>query len=225
MKLYTTPQACSVAAQIALIELGIDHTVEFVDIYVQPHLVLSTMTPYSNINPKGAVPALELDSGELLTEIGVILQYIGDLKPNHGLLPAYGSLARYRVMEWLSYINSDLHKSIGPLFNPHMPEAGKEIHRQNINRRLSYIEDQLVGKPYLTGSNFTVADAYLFVMMGCRPYLKFGFSQYENLVKFHKQVSGRSSFLQVVEVNAQVMSRIRLPAFPAGINGENYEGL
>jgi glutathione S-transferase len=216
MKLYSTPLASSVAAQIALIELGIPHTVEFVDIFVQPHVVLSDGTPYARVNPKEAVPALQLDSGELLTEVGVILQFIGELTPNNTLLPAYGTLARFRVMEWLSYIGSDLHKSIGPTLNPQMPEAGKEIHRQNINRRLSYIDAQLEEWPYLTGNNFTVADAYLFVMMGYGPYLKFDFSKYENLVKFHKLIASRPSFLQAVEANALALQRMKLPVFTAG---------
>ena len=171
MILYTSPLACSCAAHMILIELGLPHEIKFVDIYAQPHALVDDGQIYASVNPKNAVPALRLDSGELLTEIGVILQYIANLKPDAGLQPKAGSLAHYRVMEWLSYVGSDVHKTIGPLFHPHMPETAKEIHRQNLKRRLTYVDEQLAHRSYLTGETFTVADAYLFVMIGWEPYL------------------------------------------------------
>ena len=198
---------------MALFELNLLHTVEFVDIYAQPHIVISDATHYSDVNPKGAVPALLLDSGELLTEVGVILQYLCDLKPGSDLCPEQGTLGRYRVMEWLSYVGSDVHKTMGPLFNPHMPAAAKDLHRQNLNRRLAYIDQQLIDEPYLTGARFTVADAYLFVMMGWEPYFKFDFSAFANLVEFHRRVLERPSFARLLERNRPAMEGLKLPDF------------
>ncbi len=214
MILYASPLACSGAAQMILLELGLPHDVEFVDIYVQPHVVIDDKGLFVGVNPKNSVPALRLDSGELLTEIGVILQYIADLQPNSRLLPKTGSLARYRVMEWLSYVGSDVHKTIGSLFHPHMPEAAKEIHRQNLNRRLTYIEQRLADQPYLTGETFTVADAYLFVMIGWEPYFKFDLTPYPNLTKFHERVALRSSYMRVRQIIAPVLEHVKLPVFP-----------
>jgi len=214
MILYASPLSCSFAAQMILFELEIAHKVEFVDIYVQPHVLIADGTQFIDVNPKNAVPALKLDSGELLTEIGVILQYIAGLKPQSGLLPETGSLGRYRVMEWLSYVGSDVHKTIGPLFHPHMPEAAKEIHRQNLNRRLTCIEQQLTHHPYLTGNNFTVADAYLFAMIGWEPYFKFDTTPYPNLALFHDRVSSRPSFDHVRRDIEPVLKQMTLPVFP-----------
>lgn len=214
MILYTSPLACSCAAHMALIELGLPHQIEFVDIYVQPHVLLESGLPFADVNPKGAVPALRLDSGELLTEAGVVLQYIAGLKPESGLLPEAGSLARYRVMEWLSYVGSDVHKTIGALFHPHMPEAAKEIHRQNLKRRLDYIELHLAHQPYLTGTRFTVADAYLFVMIGWPPYFKVNLAPYPELAGFHARVASRPSFAHMLQVIDPALKRIGLPAFP-----------
>ena len=215
MILYSSPLACSGAVHMVLLELAIPHEVEFVDIYAQPHVLIADGTLFFDVNSKNAVPALMLDSGELLTEVGVILQYIADLKPASGLLPTPGSFARYRVMEWVSYVSSDVHKAIGPLFHPQMPEAGKEIHRQNLTRRLTYIEKRLANQSYLMGETFTVADAYLFVMIGWDPYFKVDLAPYPNLVKFHKRVSSRPSFAKVLQIIDPVLKRVNLPEFPS----------
>lgn len=219
MILYSSPLACSSAAHMILLELGLPHEIEFVDIYVQPHVLIGSGMSFADVNPKNSVPTLRLDSGELLTEIGVVLQYIADLKPDSGLLPKTGSMARFRVMEWLSYVGSDVHKTIGPLFHPHMPDAAKEIHRQNLHRRLSHIEQQLAQQSYLTGETFTVADAYLFVMIGWEPYFKFDLTPYPNLIRFHKRVASRPSFAQVLQITAPMLERVKLPAFPNAKSG------
>lgn len=214
MILYTSPLACSCAAHLVLIELGIAHDIEYVDIYVQPHVLIGNGALFADLNPKNAVPALQLDSGELLTEIGVILQYLADLKPEAGLLPPAGTLARYRVMEWLSYIGSDVHKTIGPLFHPQMPEAAKLIHQQNLERRLAYIEQRLAHQPYLTGEVFTVADAYLFVMMGWEPYFKFSLAPYPNLTRYHLRIASRPSFSQLIALISPALGKMKPPLFP-----------
>ncbi|RYX99671.1 glutathione transferase GstA [bacterium] len=213
MKLYSSPLACSIAVQMILLELELDHTIEFVDIYLQPHILLKDKSVYTNINPKGAVPALILGSGELLTEVGVILQYICDLKPETDLLPKIGTMERYRVMEWLSFIGSDVHKTIGPLFNPHMPEVAKDIHKQNLHRRLTYIDQCLAKTPYLTGDTFTIADAYLFVMIGWKPYFKFDISPYTNIKRFHQSILERPSFNQVIKDITPIIEQVNLPSF------------
>jgi glutathione S-transferase len=206
--------ACSSAAHMILLELGLEHEIEFVDIYSQPHILLKDKTVYAIINPKNAVPALLLDSGQVLTEIGVILQYLADLKPSSELLPAAGTMERYRVMEWLSFIGSDIHKTIGPLFNPKMPEAGKEIMRQNLARRLSYVEQILKNQKYLTGDSFTIADAYLFIMTGWQPYFKFDLGPYPNLKTFQQRIASRPSFLKFFEQVREVVHAMPLPEFP-----------
>jgi glutathione S-transferase len=224
MILYASPLACSGAPHMVLLELGIPHEVKFVDIYTQPHVVIEDGTPFAAVNPKHAVPVLRLNSGELLTEVGVILQYIADLKPESGLLPAAGSLARYRVMEWLSYVGSDVHKTIGPLFNPKMPELAKEMHRQNLNRRLTYIEQRLAHQLHLTGDTFTVADAYLFVMIGWEPYFKFDLTPYPNLTRFHKRVASRPSFAQFSKIIEPVLEQVNLPVFPKSNSVRSADG-
>jgi glutathione S-transferase len=214
VKLYASPLACSGAAHLVLLELGIPHAIEFVDIYAQPHVLLESGAVYKELNPKDAVPALELSSGELLTEIGVILQLLCDRSPESALLPRFGTLERYRVMEWLSYVGSDFHKTIGPLFNPSMPEAAKALHRQKLQRTMSHIERCLATTPYLTGVEFTVADAYLFVMIGWPPYLKVDIRPYPQLTRYHARISQRPSFLRMKELIAPVLGRLKLPAFP-----------
>jgi glutathione S-transferase len=195
---------------MVLFELGVAHDVEFVDIYSLPHSLIADGAPFAGVNSKNAVPALRLDDGGLLTEVGVILQYVGDLQPVTSLLPRAGSIARYRVMEWLSYVGSDVHKTIGPLFNSLMPDAAKEIHRLNLDRRLAYIENILADQPYLTGETFTVADAYLFVMIGWKPYLKFDLAPYPNLTRFHAKVASRPSFAHLLETVTPVLHRMNL---------------
>ena len=214
VKLYASPLACSGAAHLVLLELGIPHTIEFVDIYAQPHVLIESGAVYKELNPKDAVPALELGSGQLFTEVGVILQLLCDRGPESSLLPRIGTLERYRVMEWLSYVGSDLHKTIGPLFNPAMPEAAKALHRQKLQRTMSYIEERLATTPYLTGADFTVADAYLFVMIGWSPYFKVDLRPYPQLTRFHTRISARPSFLRMKQIIEPVLGRLKLPAFP-----------
>lgn len=220
--LYASPLACSGAAHMILLELGIPHTIRFVDIYAQPHVLIEGGAVYKELNPKDAVPALDLGSGELLTEIGVILQLLCDRSPASSLLPRPDTLERYRVMEWLSYVGSDFHKSIGPLFNPAMPEGAKALHRQKLQRTMSYIDRCLAATPYLTGAEYTVADAYLFVMIGWSPYFKVDLRPYPHLTRHHARISERPSFLRMKEIIAPVLGRMKLPDFPDfGVGGAN----
>ena len=161
MKLYYSPGACSLSPHIVLNEAGLAYELEKVNL--GKHRTADGADFYA-INPKGYVPALELDGGQLLTEGPAIVQYLADRKPESKLAPPAGTLERYRLIEWLNFISTELHKQFGPLFH----NAGEEIkdrQRALIGKRFDYVEAQLAGKPYLLGDTFTVADAYLFTML------------------------------------------------------------
>src|SRR5512147_2270298 len=165
MKLYYSTGACSLAPHIALEELGLPYTAKRVDL--KSH-TLADGADYYAINPKGYVPVLELDDGTRLTEAAVILQYIADRKPG-SLAPAFGGIDRYRLMEWLNFIATEVHKQFGPLWYPTTPDATKEAQRAKLATRFDYVAKALAGKSYLTGETFTIADAYLFTMLNWAP--------------------------------------------------------
>ena len=163
MKLYYSPGACSLSPHIVLRESGL--AFEPVLASTKTHK-LADGTDYYGINPKGYVPLLELDNGERLSEGPVIVQYIADQVPAKNLAPANGTMARYRLQEWLNFITSELHKGFSPLFNPAMPEEAKALARTKLADRLKWVNEQLEGKQYLMGDTFSVADAYLFTVAG-----------------------------------------------------------
>jgi glutathione S-transferase len=167
MKLYISPGSCSMASNIALHEAGIQFELAKVDKRTKRVDGVEFVT----INPKGYVPALLLDNGQLLTENVVVLQYIADLNPAAKLAPAAGTMERYRLMEWLSYINSELHKSFTPLFSSEATDDVKTYARNSLAKRLKYVETTLGDKKYLLGDQFTVADAYLFTVLGWGPHV------------------------------------------------------
>ena len=161
MKLYIMPGACSMASNIALREAGIEFELAKVDRRTKR----VDGVEFATINPKGYVPALRLDDGQVLTENVVVLQYIADLNPVAKLAPPVGTLERYRVQEWLSFINSELHKSFSPLYSSEAGEETKTYARNYLAKRLGYVEEALGNKKYLMGEQFTVADAYLFTVL------------------------------------------------------------
>jgi glutathione S-transferase len=162
MKLYFSTGACSMASNIALHEAGIQFELSKVD----KRTKRADGVDFVTINPKGYVPALRLDDGQVLTENVVVLQYIADLNPAAKLAPAAGTMERYRLQEWLSFINSELHKSFTPLFSSEATEDMKTYSRNNLAKRLAYVESALGDKKYLMGDQFTIADAYLFTVLG-----------------------------------------------------------
>jgi len=162
MKLYISPGACSMASNIALHEAGIQFELSKVD----KRTKRADGVDFVTINPKGYVPALRLDDGQVLTENVVVLQYIADLSPAAKLAPPAGTMERYRLQEWLSFINSELHKSFTPLFSSEATEDMKTYSRNNLAKRLAYLEGALGDKKYLMGDQFTIADAYLFTVLG-----------------------------------------------------------
>lgn len=188
MKLYYSPGACSLSPHIVAQELGHHLELEKVDIGKK---VTQNGEDFSAINPKGYVPALRLDNGELLTEGPVIVQYLADQKPGNDLLPAYGTAERYRVMEMLTYINSELHKTYSPLFAPNTTAEVRKEREDYLRRRYLLIEKQLAGKSYLFGDRFTPADAYLFVVTSWAAYVKLDLSDFPNLMAFQKRASER----------------------------------
>ena len=194
MKLYDAPGACSQAAHILLHETGLPHSSEAVDVRNKKR---ADGSDYFAVNPKGAVPALELDGGEVLTENGAVLQYIGDQAGDEALLPSSG-LPRYRVIEWLSHLGSDVHKSFSPLFNPASSEETKTGARDFVAKKLDFLESKLDGD-YLTGSKMSVADPYLFAMLGWTGHLGIDLARWPRLSAFRKRMEERASVKTVLK--------------------------
>ncbi|MBS0272871.1 MAG: glutathione transferase GstA [Proteobacteria bacterium] len=184
MKLYYSPGACSLSPHIVANEAGLP--LELVKVDLKTHK-LDSGEDFFKINPKGYVPALQLDDGSMLTEGPAIVQYLADLKPETGLIPSAG-FGRYKVAEWLTFINGEIHKNFGPLFG-NASEDVKSDARDKVVKRFNYVNGELSGKQFLTGGTFTVADAYLFVMTTWAHHVKIDLP--ENLHKFFHAVSQR----------------------------------
>lgn len=192
MKLYYSPGACSFAPHIALHEAGVPF--EAVKVDLRTHK-LADGSDYYAINPKGYVPLLELDDGTRLSEVAVILQYIADRKPGT-LAPAFGSMERYRLMEWLNFISSELHKQFNPLWYADTPDATKETQRARLARRFDYLNPILAKQPYLMGQNFTVADAYLHAILNWSGPLKVDLSPWPALVQYQQRMAARAGVVK-----------------------------
>ena len=162
MKLYYYPGACSMAVHIVLREAGYAFAIDKVDLTAK---TTAGGEDYKQVNAKGYVPALRLDDGQVLTEDAVILQYLADHKPESGLAPPAGSMERYRLMEWLNFIASEVHKTLGALFNPKITAEWKDHQVTLFGRRAGWLAEQLSDRPYLMGANFSIADAYLFTVL------------------------------------------------------------
>lgn len=190
MKLYFSPGACSLSPHIVLREAGLAFDLEKVDLKTK---ALASGGDFTAINPKGYVPFLQLDDGEYLSEGPVIVQYIADLKPESGLAPKAGTLARYRLQEWLTFINSELHKSFSTLFNAAMPDEAKALAREALGRRMGYVAEQLQGKKFLMGDQFTVADAYLFTILGWGGFVGLPIDAWPVLMDYSARIKERPS--------------------------------
>jgi len=188
MKLYFSPGACSLSPHIVAEEAGL--ACEYILASTKSHQ-LPDGTDFYTINPLGYVPFLVLDDGQTLREGPVIVQYLADQVPNKNLLPAMGTMERYRVLEWLNFIGTELHKSFGPLFKPSTPETYKPSLRQALRGRFEWVEQQLAGKDYLMGSQFTVADAYLFTVSGWGKLVGLDLSGLPNLQSYLARVGAR----------------------------------
>jgi len=203
MKLYFAPGACSLSPHIVAHELGIPLTLAKVDLGTKK---VADGSDFWAINPKGYVPALGLDSGEVLTEGTAIVQYLADSKPDGKLAPANGTIERYHLQEMLGYINSELHKSFAPLFNPKTPPEQRQEREEYLRKRFGLIEKQLADRSYLFGEHFTVADAYLFTVTNWSNFVKLDLSAFPNLLAFQKRVAARPA------VQAAMVAEGLLPA-------------
>ena len=188
MKLYYSPGACSLSPHIALYEAGLPF--QAVMASTKTHQ-LADGTDYYTINPKGYVPLLELDDGQRLSEGPAIVQYIADLAPAKGLAPAAGTMARYRLQEWLNFTTSELHKGYSVLFNPAMPEEAKAIYRERLLGRYKYVDEQLEGKSFLLGDAFSVADGYLFTVTSWAPHVGLDLTGLARLQAYIGRVAAR----------------------------------
>lgn len=205
MKLYYFPGACSQAVHIVLHETGFSHDSIRVDLKSK---TIEDGSDYLRINPKGAVPALDLGNGEVLTENAVILQYLGDRAGTPDLFPPLGDFRRYRVLEWLNFVATELHKSFGPLFNPAAGEESKQLARDLLGRKFDYAERQLGDGPCLMGERFTIADAYLFVMLGWTRMHRIDLGRWPNLTHFRERVRLRPSVRKVLEFEGLVEEEV-----------------
>lgn len=203
MKLYYFPGACSLAAHIVLREAGFQFELDKVDLAT--HRTENGGDFYA-VNPKGYVPALLLDDGQVLTEDQVILQYLADQRPASGLAPPPGSMERYRLMEWLAFLATEVHKSFGPLWNPDSPEAARQGAIALLSRRLGYLAGHLNDREWLFGGDFTIADAYLFTLLGWCNYHKIDLSQWPVLAGYSARVSARPAVQQAMKAEGLIPS-------------------
>ena len=190
MRLFYSSGACSLSPHIVAREAGIELKLQKVDLKTK---TMVSQGDYLAVNPKGSVPALELDDGEILTEGPVIVQYLADLRPEKGLAPPAGTLERYRLQEWLGYINSELHKTYSLLFRQDTAAQTRAERQAYLRRRYALIEKQLESRPYLLGDTFTGADAYLFTMTGFAGTVKFDLSPFPNVQTFQERVFARAA--------------------------------
>ena len=188
MKLYYSPGACSLSPHIALLEAGLPYELVKVDLRAKK---LENGDDYLKVNPKGQVPALALDSGEIVTEGPVIIQMIADKVEARNLAPAHGSAERYKLQAWLTYINGELHKNIGPQFSPLLADDAKAFFKDRVMGKFKYLDSQLAGRDYLMGKDFTVADGYLFTMLSWADRMKFDLSAMPNLLAYKARVAAR----------------------------------
>jgi glutathione S-transferase len=196
MKLYYLKGACSLASYISLCEAGVKFDAAAVDRQTRK---TSDGEDFAQINPKGYVPTLRLDNGEVLTENVAVLQYIADQAPPGKLAPQAGTLPRYRMIEWLAFVNSELHKAVSPIFNPAAGEEVKNFARTNLTRRLDWLDKEWGKRQFLMGDQFTVADAYLWVVFGWLPRIGFDTAKWPNIKAFHERVAQRPAVQQALK--------------------------
>lgn len=188
MKLYYSPGACSLSPHIALLEAGLPYDLVKVDLRAKK---LENGDDYLKVNPKGQVPALALESGELVTEGSVIVQMIADKAAGKNLAPARDSAERYKLLEWLNFIGTELHKNFGPMFSPALADDAKAFFKDRVMGKFRYLDGVLAGHDYLMGNQFTVADGYLFTMLSWADRMKFDLSALPNLLAYKSRVAAR----------------------------------
>ena len=201
MKLYYSPGACSLAPHIVAREAGHDFELIKVDI---PNKKTENGDDFWKINPKGYVPALALEDGEVLTEASVICQYLADQKPESELISPFGSLQRYHDMALLNFASSEVHKQIGALFNPALTPEMKEVQKATIARRLKSLEQMLEGKEYVAGERFMVADAYLFTVLNWTRIHKISLDSWPNIQAYMQRVAAREKVKEAMSAEGLI---------------------
>jgi glutathione S-transferase len=196
MKLYYSPGACSLSPHIVLREAGL--AFEPVMAPTKTHK-LPDGSDYYAINPLGYVPMLELDDGTRLREGPAIVQYLADQAPSRNLAPANGTLPRYRLQEWLTFIGTEIHKTFSPLFLPNVPEEAKRIFRDKLSSRLAFVDKELEGRDYLMGENFSVADAYLYTVTRWTKPMAIDTSAFKHLMAHHARVEARPAVQEALK--------------------------
>lgn len=202
MKLYYSLGACSQAAHIVLHEAELEHSSEAVDLHAKR---TASGADFLEITPKDAAPALEIDNGEVLTENGAVMQYLGDYMRSDALLPRTG-MPRYRVIEWLAYLGSDVHKSFGPLFNPASSDEIKQSACAMVGKKFDYMEQRLDENDYLGGETMSVADPYLFAMLGWTGKLGIDLARWPNLTAFRERMLTRPAVQTVLRAEGLLES-------------------
>jgi glutathione S-transferase len=208
MKLYYAPGACSLSPHIVAREAGIALELERVDLGTNPHRT-ETGADFTAINPKGYVPALRLDDGQLLTEGPAIVQYLADLAPASRLAPAAGTVERYRLQEWLTFIGTELHKMFSPwLFHPEHGEQAAEVARAKIAQRFAFLDAHLAEQPYLLGPGFTAADAYAFTIVGWARLMHIDLAAFAHLQRYMDRIAARPKVREAMQLeNARTVGR------------------
>jgi glutathione S-transferase len=196
MKLYYTPAACSLAPHIVAREAGLKLEIEKVDLAGKK---TETGADFSKINPKGYVPALGLDNGEVLTEVATLVQYLADQAPQSGLAPANGTMERYRLQEWLTFISTEIHKGFGPLWKPDTPAETKEAAKANLAKRFAYLDQHLANRSFLAAERFSAADAYLFTVVNWTNFHNIDLAPYSNLKAYVQRVAARPAVQQAMQ--------------------------
>lgn len=195
MKLYYKPGACSLASHIVACEAGLAVDLVPVDL---ARKTLEDGGDFFAVNPNGYVPALDIGEGPVLTEASVVVQYLADRKPESGLMPAAGTTARYRVQQWLAFVSTELHKQFSPLFKPNTPDATKDIQRELLAKRFAFVDGALEGQTYLTGEQFTAADAYAFTVLRWANAMKLDMSAFPNIARFMAAANARPGVAQAL---------------------------
>jgi glutathione S-transferase len=201
MKLYYFTGACSLASNIALREAGLKFELVKVDRRTRK---AADGLDFKEVNPKGYVPALTLDNGEVLTENVAVMQYIADRNPAAKLAPPAGSLERYRLVEWLAFISSEIHKNFTPMFRDDAPEEAKQYARKVLTVRLDYLNRTIGSRPFLMGEPFTVADAYLFTVLSWARHLNIDLGQWPQLPHYVERVGARPQVIEAVKAEGLV---------------------
>jgi glutathione S-transferase len=207
MKFYHEVRGCSLAVDIVARELAIALDLQWVNMNDK---TLDDGSDYFAVNSKGTVPTLQLPGGEFLSEGAVIMQYLADLRPDAGLVPPAGSLARYRVLEWMSFIAADLHKGgFMPLFKAATPPAYKDLARQYVRAKLTWLDSQLAGREFLMGAAFTIADAHCYTIAMWAPVHGMALQDWPHLNSYLERVGARPSVVAAETAAREQGERVR----------------